>query len=138
MYSAKDVSNMEKIVITFVHDGFDVVQVDSQPLCKNNSLCNISIKLMILLFSSCADGTNLDIITRSAYPVIEIEYNWESVQGDDVSSGIYAMFFISLLSFAFLAYGACTNVSSELAKSLGGIKSSSGGAGSVMKRQNTF
>jgi hypothetical protein len=36
MYSAKEVSNMEKIVVTFVHDGFDVVQVDSQPFCKIN------------------------------------------------------------------------------------------------------
>jgi hypothetical protein len=84
------------------------------------------------------DGTNLDIITRSAYPVIEIEYKWESVQGDDVSSGIYAMFFISLLSFSLLAYGACTSVSSQLAKSLGAVKSTAGGQASMMKRQNTF
>ena len=84
------------------------------------------------------DGTNLDIITRSAYPVIEIEYKWESVQGDDISSGVYAMFFISLLSFVLLTYGACSSVSSQLAKSLGGVKSSAGGAASVMKRQNTF
>lgn len=38
LYSAKEISNMEKLIITFVHDEFDVLQVQYQPLCKCNTM----------------------------------------------------------------------------------------------------
>lgn len=70
------------------------------------------VLLCRLSFISLSDGTNLDIISKASYPVMEIEYRWESVQEDDVSSGVQALFFLSLVLFAVLTYTSCISVSS--------------------------
>ena len=65
----------------------------------------------------CVDGTNLDIISKAAYPLLEVEYQWESVQEDDVTTGVRALFFIGLILFGFLSFSSCSDVGGPKGKS---------------------
>ena len=66
-----------------------------------------NLSLSLTCVHGVLDGTNLDIISSAAYPVLEIEYKWESVQDDDVTSGVYALFAIGLVIFVYMTYASC-------------------------------
>lgn len=110
LYSSRDVAGLEKLVITFVHDEYDVLQLDYKPYCKFSAFSIFCGSVLLFHFGYPTDGTNLDIISKGSYPPVEIEYRWESVKDDDVASAMQLLFLVTVIFVGFIVHRTCSDL----------------------------